>query len=103
MRTTILVDIINPKLKIIKVPDAKVTLNKLSSAFMVNNQSITQPTKIASERITIKIMQQQQQQQLAIFPKPSLTLDFPEFAYSRLPFTARLDFPFLTSPYFPVF
>ena len=79
MRTTILVDIINPKLKIIKVPDAKVTLNKLSSAFMVNNQSITQPTKVASERITIKIMQQQQQQQFAIFPQPSLTLDFPEF------------------------
>ena len=79
MRTTILVDIINPKLKIIEVPDAKVTLNKLSSAFMVNNQSITQPTKIASERITIKIMQQQQQQQFAISPKPSLILDFPEF------------------------
>ena len=75
---TNLVETINPRLKIIKNADVKVALNKLSSTLIVNNQSATQLTKIASERRTIKRTQQQQQQQFAISNKPSLTFDSPK-------------------------
>ena len=73
----------NPKLKIIIVPAVKVMLNKLDCTPMVNNQRITPPTKIASEREPIRKMQQQKQQQLAIAQSSSLTLEVLSLAYSR--------------------
>ena len=73
----------NPKLKIIRVPAVKVMLNKLDCTPMVNNQRITPPTKIASEREPIRKMQQQKQQQLAIAQSSSLTLEVLRFAYLR--------------------
>ena len=65
-RTTNLVEIIDTRLKIIRNPDVKLTLNRLSSNPIVDNQSAKQHTKIAIERMTIKRTQQQQQQQFAI-------------------------------------
>ena len=73
----------NPTLKIIRAPAVKVMLNTLECTPMANNQKITPPTRIASERKPITIKQQQQQQQSAILRRSSLTLEFLSPTLSR--------------------
>ena len=73
----------NPTLMIITAPAVKEMLSKLECTPMANNQKITPPTRIASERKPITIIQQQQQQQSAILQKSSLTLEFLSPTYSR--------------------
>ena len=73
----------NPTLKIIRVPAVKVMLTKLECTPMANNQKITPPTRIASERKPITTTQQQQQQQSDMLQRSSLTLEFLSPTYSR--------------------